>query len=52
MLVTTRPTLGLLTDIDMLFFKKGIRGGINGIGELRHFVASNKDRDSFDVSQH
>ena len=52
MLITTRATLGLLTDIDMLlFFEKGIRGGINGIGELRHFVANNKDLDSFDVSQ-
>ena len=52
MLITTSATLGLLTDIDMLlFFEKGIRGGINGIGELRHFVANNKYLDSFDVSQ-
>ena len=51
MLITTRVTLGLLTDIDMLFFEKGIRGGINGIGELRHFVANNKHLGSFDVSQ-
>ena len=52
MLITTRATLGLLTDIDLLlFFEKSIRGGINGIGELRHFVANNKDLDSFDVSQ-
>ena len=52
LLITTRATLGLLTDIDLLlFFEKNIRGEINGIGELRHFVANNKDLDSFDVSQ-
>ena len=49
MLITTRVKLGLLSDIDMLlFFEKGIRGGINGIGELRHFQANNKDMESFD----
>lgn len=49
MLITTRVKLGLLDDIDMLlFFEKGIRGGINGIGELRHFEANNKDMESFD----
>ena len=53
MLIATRATLGLLTDIDiLLFFEKGIRGGMNGICKLRHFVANNKDLDSFEVSQH
>ena len=52
MLITTRTQLALLTDIDLLlFFEKGIRGEINGIGELQHFVTNNKDLDSFDVSQ-
>ena len=49
MLITTRATLGLLSDVDMLlFFERGIRGGINGIGELRHFEANNSYMDSFD----
>ena len=46
---TIRANLGLLSDIDMLlFFEKCIRGGINGIGELRHFQANNKHMESFD----
>ena len=49
MLITTRATLGLLSDVDMLlFFERGIRGGFNGIGELRHFEANNSYMDSFD----
>ena len=49
MLITTRANLRLLNDIDMLlFFEKGVRGGINGIGELRHFQANNKHMESFD----
>ena len=52
MLITTRVDLGLLSDIDMLlFFERGIRGGINGIGELRHFRANNRDLDVFDESK-
>ena len=52
MLITTRASLGLLNDIDMLlFFERSIRGGINGIGELRHFQANNKDMESFDPSK-
>ena len=51
MLITTRATLGLLSDVNMLlFFERGIRGGINGIGELRHFEANNSYMDSFDDS--
>ena len=43
MLITTGVNLELLQDIDqLLFFEKGIRGGINGLGALRHFEASNK----------
>ena len=51
MLITTRVDLGLLSDIDMLFFERGIRGGINGIGELRYFRANNRDLDVFDESK-
>ena len=52
MLITTRVDLGLLSDIDMLlFFERGIRGGINGIGELRHFRANNRDLEVFDESK-
>ena len=53
MLITTRVDLGLLaSDIDMLlFFERRIRGGINGIGELRHFRANNRDLDDFDESK-
>ena len=51
MLITTRVDLGLLSDIDMLFFERGIRGGINGIGELRQFRANNRDLDDFDESK-
>ena len=51
MIIITRVDLGLLTDIDMLlFFERGIRGGINGIGELRYFLANNRDLDVFDES--
>ena len=49
---TTRVDSGLLSDIDMLwFFERGIRGGIDGIGELRHFRANNRDLDVFDESK-
>ena len=52
MLITTRVDLGLLSDIDMLlFFERGIRGGINGIGELRYFRANNRHLDVFDESK-
>ena len=51
MLIATRVDLGLLSDIDMLFFERGIRGGINGIGELRHFRANKRDLDVFDESK-
>ena len=52
MVITTRFDLGLLSDIDMLlFFERGIRGGITGIGELRYFRANNRDLDVFDQSK-
>ena len=42
MLITTGVKLELLQDIDqLLFFERGIRGGINGLGALRHFEANN-----------
>ena len=51
MLITTRVDLGLLTDIDMLlFFGRGLRVGINGIGKLRHFQTNIKDLNNFDES--
>ena len=33
------------------FFERGIRGGINGIGDLRYFPANNRDLDVFDESK-
>ena len=43
MLITTGKKLELLQDIDqLLFFEKGIRGGINVLSALRHFEAKNK----------
>ena len=52
MLISTSVKLGLLQDIDMLlFFQRGIRGGINGVGELRHFTANNAHLDNFDPRQ-
>ena len=42
MLISKRVKLGLLQEIDMqLFCERGIRSGINGVGELRHFTAIN-----------
>ena len=38
MLITIGVELQLLQDIDhLLFFEKGIRGGINSLGAFRHF---------------
>ena len=52
LLITTRVDLGPLSDIDMLsFFERGIRGGIDGMGELCHFRAKNRDLDIFDESK-
>ena len=52
MLISTRVKLGLLQDIDMLLiFERGIRGGINGVGDLRHFTANNAQFHNFDPSQ-
>ena len=52
MLNTTKVELGLLSDIDMLLFcERAIRGGINGIGAMRHFKANNKYMEDFDKSQ-
>ena len=42
MLISTDAKLGLLDEIDkLLFFERGIRGGVNGVGEIRHFCANN-----------
>ena len=52
MLNTTKAELGLLSDIDLLLFcERAIRGGINGIGAMRHFKANNKYMEDFDKSQ-
>ena len=46
--ISTRVKLGLLEDIDMLlFFERRIRGGIKGVGELRHFTANNPHLNTF-----
>ena len=52
MLVTIDVELGLLSDVDMLFFcEKAIRGGLNGVGALRHFRANNKYPQNFDWNE-
>ena len=51
MLITTRVDLGRLSDIDILFFERGIRGGIKGIAELCHFRANNIVLDVFGESK-
>ena len=49
---TTKVELGLLTYIDkLLFCERAIRGGINGIGALRHFKANKKYMEDFHRSQ-
>ena len=50
---TTEVELGLLSsDIEMLlFFERAIRGGVNGIGALRHFRSNNKYMENFEKSQ-
>ena len=51
-LISTNVKLGLLQDVDMLLFlERGIRGGINGLGELRHFTANNSHLNSFDPNE-
>ena len=35
----------------MLFFERGIRGGISGVSELRHFTANNHHLNSFDPNE-
>ena len=48
MLISTGEKLELLQDIyQLFFFEKGIRGGINGLGALRHFEANNKYLENF-----
>ena len=52
MLISTRVKLGLLEDVEMLlFFDRGIRGGINEVGELPHSTANNPHLNIFDPSQ-
>ena len=52
MLITTDVELGLLSDVDMLLFcEKTIRGGLNGVGALRHFRANNKDLNGYNKDQ-
>ena len=48
----TKVELGLLSDFDMLLIcERAIRGGISGIGALRHFKANNKYMEDFEKSQ-
>ena len=48
MLSSTEAKLGLLDDIDkLMFFERAIHGGVNGIGEVRHFTANNPLLTSF-----
>ena len=52
MLSTTKVELELLHDYDMLLFcENAIRGGLNGVGSLRHFRANNKDLDDFNPDE-
>ena len=52
MLITTRAEIGLLTDIEMLLFcERAIRGGVNGIGALRHFKANNPDTNDYNANE-
>ena len=52
MLITTDVELGLLSDVDMLLFcEKAIRGGLKGVGALRHFRANNKDLNGYNKDQ-
>ena len=52
MLVTTGVGLSLVDDIDMLLFcEKAIRGGLSGVGALRHFKANNKYLSSFNPAE-
>ena len=52
MLITTGVKLELLQDIvQLLFFEKGIRGGINGLGALHHFEANNKYLQNFNPNE-
>ena len=52
MLITTGVKLKLLQDIDqLLFFEKGIRGRINGLGALRHFEANKNHLENFNSEE-
>ena len=52
MLNSTNVKMGLLQDVDtLLFFERGIRGGINGLGELPHFTANKPHLNSFDQNE-
>ena len=52
MLITTGVKLELLQYIDqLLLFQKGIRGGINGLGALRHFEANKKYLKNFNSKE-
>ena len=49
--ISTRVRLRLLQDIDLLlFFERGIRNEINGVGELAQFIENNANPDKFDPS--
>ena len=51
-LITTSAEIGLLTDIEMLLFcERAIRGGVNGIGALRHFKANNPDTNDYNANE-
>ena len=49
MLISTNVKMELLQDVDLLFFSEcDIRGGTNGVAELRHFTADNPHLNRFD----
>ena len=52
MLISTEAKLGLLDDIDkLLFFERSIRGGVNGVGEVRQFRANNSMLGDYDRNE-
>ena len=51
MLISTIVKLGLLQDVDFLFFERGVRGGMKEVKELRHFSAKNPHLNSFDPNR-
>ena len=52
MLISTNENFELLQGVlTLLFCERGIRGGINGVGEFWHFIAKNPHLNSFDPNE-